>query len=208
MKQQTPEWFAARLGKATGSRISDIVAKTKTGYAASRDDYMFQLVVERLTGINTVSFSSPAMQWGVDQEEYARSAYEAHMGVLVTEVGSIDHPRIAMSSASPDGLVGGDGDGMVEIKCPMTKNHLNMFLGQPIAKVYKDQMMWQMAVTGRKWVDYVSFDPRCPAGLQLFIQTVERDNEYIAALEFEVVKFLDEVEIKEKELRRILESKI
>ena len=206
MKQQTPEWFAARLGKATGSRISDIVARTKTGYAASRDDYMFQLVVERLTGVNTPSFSSSAMEWGVEQEQYARSAYEAQMGVLVTEVGSIDHPRIPMSSASPDGLVGDKG--MVEIKCPMTKNHLNMFLGQPIAKGYKDQMMWQMAVTGRKWVDYVSFDPRCPAGLQLFIQTVERDNEYIAALEFEVIKFLDEVEVKEKELRRILESKI
>ena len=206
MKQQTPEWFAARLGKATGSRISDIVAKTKTGYAASRDDYMFQLVVERLTGVNTPSYSSSAMEWGVEQEQYARSAYEAQMGVLVTEVGSIDHPRIPMSSASPDGLVGGEG--MVEIKCPMTKNHLNMFLGQPIAKGYKDQMMWQMAVTGRKWVDYVSFDPRCPAGLQLFIQTVERDDEYIATLESEVVKFLNEVEVKEKELRRILESKI
>lgn len=206
MKQQTPEWFAARLGKATGSRISDIVAKTKTGYAASREDYMFQLVVERLTGINTVSFSSPAMQWGVEQEEYARSAYEAHMGVLVDQVGSIDHPRIPMSSASPDGLIGDDG--MIEIKCPMTKNHLNMFLGQSIAKSYMDQMMWQMAVTGRKWVDYVSFDPRCPAGLQLFIQTIERDNEYIAALEFEVVKFLAEVEVKEKDLRVILDAKI
>lgn len=206
MKQQTPEWFAARLGKATGSRISDIVAKTKTGYASSREDYMFQLVVERLTGINTVSFSSPAMQWGVEQEEYARAAYEAHMGVLVTEVGSIDHPRIAMSSASPDGFV--NDDGMIEVKCPMTKNHLNMFLGQPIAKAYKDQMMWQMAVTGRKWVDYVSFDPRCPAGLQLFIQTVERDDEYIAGLELEVMKFLSEVEVKEKDLRLILESKI
>jgi len=206
MKQQTPEWMAHRLGKATGSRISDIVARTKTGYAASRDDYMFQLVVERLTGVNTPSFSSSAMEWGVEQEQYARSAYEAQMGVLVTEVGSIDHPRIPMSSASPDGLVGDKG--MVEIKCPMTKNHLNMFLGQPIAKGYKDQMMWQMAVTGRKWVDYVSFDPRCPAGLQLFIQTVERDDEYIATLESEVVKFLNEVEVKEKELRRILESKI
>ena len=206
MKQQTPEWFAARLGKTTGSRISDIVAKTKTGYAASRDDYMFQLVVERLTGINTVSFSSPAMQWGVEQEEYARSAYEAHMGVLVTEVGSIDHPRIAMSSASPDGLVGDDG--MVEIKCPMTKNHLNMFLGKSIAKEYKDQMQWQMAVTGRKWVDYVSFDSRCPAGLQLFIQTVERDDKYIATLEAEVIKFLAELTQKENDLRLILESKI
>ena len=206
MKQQTPEWFAARLGKATGSRISDIVSKTKTGYGSSREDYLFQLVVERLTGVNTVSYSSPAMQWGVEQEEYARSAYEAHMGVLVDQVGSIDHPRIAMSSASPDGLIGDDG--MVEIKCPMTKNHLNMFLGQSIAKSYMDQMMWQMAVTGRKWVDYVSFDPRCPAGLQLFIQTIERDNEYIAALEFEVVKFLDEVELKEKDLRLILDSKI
>jgi len=206
MKQQTPEWFAARLGKATGSRISDIVSKTKTGYGSSREDYLFQLVVERLTGVNTVSYSSPAMQWGVEQEEYARSAYEAHMGVLVDQVGSIDHPRIAMSSASPDGLIGDDG--MVEIKCPMTKNHLNMFLGQSIAKSYMDQMMWQMAVTGRKWVDYVSFDPRCPAGLQLFIQTIERDNEYIAALEFEVVKFLDEVESKEKDLRLILDSKI
>jgi len=206
MKQQTPEWFAARLGKATGSRISDIVSKTKTGYGSSREDYLFQLVVERLTGVNTVSYSSPAMQWGVEQEEYARSAYEAHMGVLVDQVGSIDHPRIAMSSASPDGLIGDDG--MVEIKCPMTKNHLNMFLGQSIAKSYMDQMMWQMAVTGRKWVDYVSFDPRCPAGLQLFIQTIERDNEYIAALEFEVIKFLDEVESKEKDLRLILDSKI
>lgn len=206
MKQQTPEWFAARLGKATGSRISDIVARTKTGYASFRDDYMYQLVVERLTGMNTVTYTSSAMEWGVEQEEYARAAYEAHMGVLVEQVGSIDHPRIAMSSASPDGLVGDDG--MVEIKCPMTKNHLNMFLGQPIAKAYKDQMQWQMAVTGRKWVDYVSFDPRCPAGLQLFVQTVERDDKYIEELEKEVIKFLAELEVKEKELRRILESKI
>jgi putative phage-type endonuclease len=167
---------------------------------------MFQLVVERLTGVNTPSYSSSAMEWGVEQEQYARSAYEAQMGVLVTEVGSIDHPRIPMSSASPDGLV--SDNGMVEIKCPMTKNHLNMFLGQPIAKGYRDQMQWQMAVTDREWVDYVSFDPRCPAGLQLFIQTVERDDEYIVTLELEVMKFLNEVEIKEQELRRILESKI
>lgn len=207
MQQRSPEWYAARCGKATGSRISDIVARTKTGYAASREDYMFQLVIERLTNEVEKTFSSAAMDWGVEQEVYARAQYEAHMGVLIQEVGSIDHPRIAMSSASPDGLVIGT-KGMIEIKCPMSKNHLNMFLGKPIAKAYMDQMMWQMAVTGSEWVDYVSFDPRVPVGLQLFIQTIPRDDKYIAELEAEVEKFLAEVSEKEANLRRILESKI
>ena len=199
--QGSPEWHQQRLGKATASRISDIVAKTKTGYSTSRANYMAQLVVERMTQTVAESYSNAAMEWGVENEQFARAAYEAKTGNMVDQVSAIDHPRIAMSAASPDGLV--DDDGCLEIKCPNTATHIDTILGDEPAKKYYDQMQWQMVCTNRKWCDFVSFDPRMPSHLQLFIKRIERNDLYIAELEKEVVKFLAEVDDKVKKLNEI-----
>jgi putative phage-type endonuclease len=201
IEQGSAEWFASRLGKVTASRISDVVAKTKTGYSTSRANYMAQLVVERMTNQVAESYSNAAMEWGVEHEPIARAAYEAKMGVLVDQTGSVDHPTIAMSSASPDGLVGEDG--CLEIKCPITATHINTLLGEEINKKYYDQMQWQMACTGRKWCDFVSFDPRMPEGLQLFVKRIPRDDKYLAELEAEVIKFLSELDDKVNKLNEL-----
>ena len=199
--QQSPEWFAQRCGKATASRISDIVAKTKSGYSTSRANYMAQLVVERMTNQVAESYTNAAMEWGTTNEPFARAAYEAKTGVLVDEVGAIDHPTIAMSAASPDGLIGGDM--CLEIKCPGTAQHISTLLGEEIAKKYYDQMQWQMACTGRSLADFVSYDPRMPEGLQLFIKLVPRNDKYIAELEGEVIQFLAEVDDKVNKLNAL-----
>ena len=190
--QGSAEWFAERVGKVTASRISDIIAKTKTGESASRANYRAQLVAERLTGKPAESFTNGAMQWGTDTEPFARAAYEAHKGLFVVETGFVHHPIINPSGASPDGLV--DDDGLIEIKCPNTSTHIEYFLaGEPPAK-YRPQMAWQCACTGRKWCDFVSFDPRMPENMQLLIARYEPEQEYIEMLETEVIRFIAEVD--------------
>ena len=201
MEQRTEEWFAARCGKVTASRVADIVAKTKTGYSASRENYLAQLVCERMTGKPAESYSNSAMQWGVDQEVYARSAYELAKDVLVEEVGFVVHPTIEGAGASPDGLVGLFG--LVEIKCPNTATHIQTLLDQKVPEKYNIQMQWQMACTGRQWCDFVSFDPRMAEGLQLFIKRVEYDPIYVAQLEKEVINFLMDVEDKIQQLNKL-----
>lgn len=193
MQQRTDEWFQARLGKATASRIADIVAKTKSGPSASRANYLAELVAERLTGEPAVKFTNAAMQWGNDTEPQARAAYEWHTLESVTEVGFIDHQHIAMSGASPDGLVGRAG--LVEIKCPNTATQISTVLGGKIPAKYTTQMQWQMACTGREWCDFVSFDPRLPPhGGQYFRKRIDRDDNLISELEIQVAGFLAEVD--------------
>lgn len=204
MEQKSPEWFAARLGKATGSRIAEIVAKTKSGDSASRGNYMAQLVIERLTNKQEESYSNDFMDWGNLQEPFARAAYEAATNVLVDEVGMITHPRIEMSGASPDGLVGDDG--LVEIKCPKTATHIETLLSKTVPGKYNIQMQWQMACTDRSWCDFVSFDPRMPDGLQMFLKRVHRDDALIKTLEDEVIKFLKEVDAKLEQLTNQLKE--
>lgn len=192
IEQGTPQWLAQRCGKVTASRIADLTAKTKTGYSASRANYLAQLVAERLTGTVAESYSSPAMQWGTETEPLARAAYEVQTGQLVTECAMIQHPTILMAGASPDGLIGDDG--LLEIKCPTTNTHIETLISGEADSRYIKQMMWQMACTGRQWCDFVSFDPRMPADLQLFIKRVPRDKKLIDELEGEVIKFLAEVD--------------
>jgi putative phage-type endonuclease len=199
MEQQTNEWFTARLGKVTASRVADVIAKTKTGYSTSRDNYMAQLICERLTGQKGESFTNAAMEWGTQTEPLARSAYENARNLLVKEVGFINHPRIEMSGASPDGLVADDG--LVEIKCPNTATHIDTLLSQKVPTKYITQMQWQMLCCQRKWCDFVSFDNRLPEHLQLFVQEVEFDPEYAAMLEKEVVLFLTELDNKVAKLK-------
>ena len=191
-EQRTEEWFAERIGKATGSRIADIVRKTGSGGpAASRKNYLAQLICERLTGNREEGFQSAAMAWGTETEPQARMAYEFFRDAEVSETGFVTHPRINESGASPDGLVGMDG--LVEIKCPNTATHLETLRTGRIAPDYIIQMQWQMACTDRSWCDFVSFDPRLPAAMQMFCQRVERDDERIATLEREVEDFLGEL---------------
>ena len=202
MQQGTDEWFAARLGKVTASRAADVM--TKKGSAA-RANLSAQLVLERLTNTKGESYSSAAMQWGVDQEPFARAAYEAHSGVWVDTVGFVQHPTIERAGASPDGLVGHDG--LVEIKCPNTSTMIDTLLTGKVPSNYVTQMQMQMACTGRAWCDYAVFDSRMPVKAQLFVKRVQRDQKFIDDLNKEIIAFLSEVEISYQFLINFVESK-
>lgn len=191
IEQGTEAWAAARRGKVTASRVADVIKKTKSGYSTSRKNYAAQLLCERLTGRTAEGFSNAAMQWGTEKEPEARIAYEFMKNVTVDLVGFVDHPTIAMSGASPDGLVGEDG--LVEIKCCNTATHLEVLMSGDIDDDYITQIQWQLACTGRKWCDYVGYDPRLPAHLQLYIKRIERDQRTIIELETEVSGFLREL---------------
>lgn len=192
MIQGSPEWYQARLGKVTASRMADVIARTKTGWGASRRNYMADLVAERLTGVPVEQYTNAAMQWGIDTEGQARAAYEFFRDKEVTECGFIDHPRISMSGASPDGLVGDDG--LLELKCPKTATHIDTLLTKAVPDNYIVQMQWQMACTGRAWCDFASFDPRMPQHLRLSTWRVLRDGSRIAELEKSVIEFLAELD--------------
>ena len=192
--QGSTEWFAARLGKVTASRVSDVIAKTKAGWGASRGNYMAELIAERLTGVPAQTYTNAAMQWGTDIEPQARAAYEFVRDATVVPVGFVPHPSIEMSGASPDGIVAPDG--LVEIKCPNTATHIETLLGGTISDKYIVQMLWQMACTGAEWCDWVSFDPRMPARLSLFVKRIERDDKRIAELDAAVREFLKEMDAK------------
>jgi putative phage-type endonuclease len=194
IEQRTEDWHQQRLGKVTASRVADAVARTKSGWGAARGTYLIELVVERLTGEPVGRFTSAAMEWGTEMEPHARLAYVVAKGCVVDLAGFVDHPTIPMSGASPDGFVGDDG--LLEVKCPNTATHIKTLLGEPIDADYIKQMQWQMSCTGRKWCDFVSYDPRLPEDLQLFVKRVARDDAMIAELEKDVRTFLAEVDAK------------
>jgi len=203
MEQGSAEWLAIRCGKVTASRVADVVAKTKTGYGASRANYMADLIAERLTGAPADRFTNAAMAHGTATEPEAREFYEFMAGVEVKQVAFVPHPTIAMSGASPDGLVGDDG--LVEIKCPNTATHIDTLLGITGPSRYMAQMQWQMACTGRAWCDFVSYDPRLPESMRLFFSRIIRDDPMIAVLTDEVIKFLAELDAKVEALRALYE---
>lgn len=192
IEQRSPEWFAQRAGKVTASCIAKVMARTKTGYGADRGNYLAQLVVERLTGASDPGFTNAAMQWGTDKEPDARACYAFEQGVEVVEEAFVPHPTIAMAGASPDGLVGDDG--LVEIKCPNTATHIATLTGAAIEDKYLKQMQFQMACTGRRWCDFVSYDPRMPVEMQMHVRRVKRDDDLIEEIEAAVTAFLADVE--------------
>lgn len=191
--QGTEAWHQCRLGKVTASKIADVLSKGKNGAeSAGVKNYRAQLVCERLTGTREESYINGAMQRGTEFEPFARECYEFLKGVEVEQIAFVDHPTVPMSGCSPDGLIGDDGH--VEIKCPNTANHIEYLLsGKPPAQ-YIPQMMWQMACTGRKYCDFVSYDNRLPEEYQLFIVRLERDNAMIAEMEAAVIKFNESVD--------------
>jgi putative phage-type endonuclease len=191
VEQRTPEWFAARAGCVTGSAVSNVLAKIKTGEAAVRSNYRMKLAVERLTHQPQESgFVNDAMRWGIEQEKYARSAYEAKTGVMVRECGFI-RADSEFVGFSPDGLIADDG--LLEIKCPNSVTHLATIEAGTYPSEYRSQIQMGLWVTGRQWCDFVSFDPRFPGHLQLFVLRVERDEDYIKSMSEEVNLFNDEV---------------
>lgn len=197
--QGSDAWRAIRLGKATASRIADVVAKGKSGPSASRANYRAQLVAERLTGVVADSYQSEAMENGTLSEPDARRAYAFRTGQPVGELGFAPHPTIIMSGASPDGIIGDDG--LVQFKCPLTATHIDTLRGGSIAGRYQIQMLWEMACTGRAWCDFVSFDPRLPESMTLAIRRFNRDEDRILELENEVRIFLAEVDETVADLR-------
>ncbi len=192
MIQGSPEWYAARLGKVTASRVADVMARTKTGWGASRKNYMADLIAERLTGMPVEQYTNQAMQWGIDTEAQARNAYSFFRDAEVLEVGFIDHPKIPMTGASPDGQIGDDG--LLELKCPNTATHIEALLSAAVPEKYLLQMQWQLACTGRQWCDFVSFDPRMPERMRLFAVRVPRSEPKIQEIESAVIAFLAELD--------------
>ncbi len=191
MEQGTEEWLAERAGKVTASALSNVMmAKTTAGY----QNYMAQLICERLTGQPVETFKSAAMEAGTETEPQARAFYELETGFDVVECGFIPHATLANSGASPDGLIGDLG--LVEIKCPQPAKHIKNLMGGTIDKAYRLQMQWQMACTGREWCDFVSFNPSFPDHLQLHISRVDADAEMQAEITEAVTSFLAEVDAK------------
>ncbi len=202
--QGSAAWFAERAGCVSASRLADVMAKIKSGEAASRANYRAELIAQRLTGVCEEGFTTAAMQWGTDNEPIARAMYEIRTGNDVEQVGFIKHPTIEWAGASPDGLIGDYG--LIEIKCPNTATHIDYLLGKVPPKKYQPQMIWQMACTGREWCDFVSFDPRMPSHLQLFVVRFSPEEAEIKAAEEEVIKFLGEVEETLAKLNEVLEE--
>jgi len=200
MEQGTEEWFKARLGKVTASRVADVVAKTKSGWGASRANYEAQLIAEILTGTVADSYTNAAMQHGTETEPKARAAYEFLHDVDVELIGFVDHPTIAQTGASPDGIV---GKGMLEIKCPQPATHIDTLLKEKVPKKYITQMQWQMACCEKEWCDFMSYDDRLPVNLNTFICRIERDDKLIDELQTEVQIFLDEMNEKIERLQNL-----
>lgn len=192
MEQRSTEWFMQRLGHLSGSRINDALTfLAKGGESEKRIQLRYELASERMTGLPTPSYTNGAMQWGIDTESLARGAYEAEKGVMVDEVGFIKHPSIEWAGASPDGLIQG---GLIEIKCPASTTHIKYLTAGVVPSQYKPQMLWQMACTKREWCDFVSYDPRMPEDLQLFITRFEPLNSELAEIEEKAEQFLQTVD--------------
>ena len=198
--QGSIEWLQSRAGKVTASRIQDVMAKIKSGEAAARKDYRAQIIAEMLTGQPLENgFTNAEMQWGTEQEPFARAAYEAITGEIVEQVGLVLHPSVDRAAASPDGLV--SDSGLVEIKCPKTATHLTYLLDGVVPAKYQPQMLWQMACAERAWCDFMSFDPRLPEKFSTFVVRFQRDDKRIAEMTAEVIVFLHECDALEAQLR-------
>jgi len=200
-EQGSARWLYERCGYVTASRFNAVIAKTKAGKpTADREKYLWEVVVERLTGQPQDHFTSTAMQWGTDQEQRSRMDYEASTGAMVEQVGFIKHPTLPMVGGSPDGLI--DDDGGWESKSPYNSGiHLQTVIAGAMPEEHRAQVQGLMWISGRKWWDFQSFDPRLPEPLNRFTQRIERDDAYIAAMEAEVITFSAEVDAIVRKLK-------
>jgi hypothetical protein len=202
-EQRSAEWFAARLGRLTGSRASDMLASIKTGEAAARRDYRMQLVCERLTGqLQEDGFVNAAMVRGVELEPAARDAYERKTGLFVQATGFLAHTE-HMAGCSLDGHVG-DFTGIVELKCPKSATHLRYLRGATLPAEHAAQVLHSLWITGAEWCDFVSFDDRFPEPMQLFVVRFERNEVLIRGYVEKALAFLAEVDTEVRSIEMVL----
>lgn len=204
MEQRSPEWFAARAGSLGGSKVKDAIAHLKRkGRESERMqvavDLMYELAAERITGVPARRVN--ALHWGVEHEDEARASYAFLTNLEVVKVALIPHPTIPNAHASPDSLVGDAGG--LEIKCPTSATHLKTLLEDAVPEEHMPQVYWNMACAGpaRHWWDFVSYDPRFPPDMRMFVKRVERVDEVILSLEAEAIAFLGELDGKLEQLR-------
>lgn len=192
IQQGSAEWLQMRAGRLTASRLEKILTGPRGGQNYGRDALRSLIVAEIVTGTpQDPPLNSPAVLWGTQNEPEAREAYQEWSGLPVAQVAFVEHPTIGSAGASPDGLVGEDGN--LEIKCPTSPTHLETVFSRAMPVKHMPQVQWQMACTGRRWTDFVSYDPRVPRELQLFVVRVPRNEAYIAKIEADARAFLDEV---------------
>ena len=193
IEQGSDEWKQARLGHVTASNIAEVMSKGKgNAEAVGRYKYKVRLVAERLTMTAGESYANAAMQWGIEQEQFACIEYEAATNQFVDKVGFVLHPEIEWVGVSPDRFVGHEG--LIEVKCPNTTTHLDYLFENKVPSEYYKQIQCQLWVTGRQWCDFISYDPRLPKRNQLLIVRTERDEKLIAEMKTETEKFLAEVQ--------------
>lgn len=190
-EQGTEQWHLDRLGNATGSRFQDVIAKTRSGYSTSRKNYAVELALEIITGTRQDFYKSSAMEWGTETEPVARLEYELITGNEVEETGFWKHDILPIG-ASPDGLV--NKNGLLEIKCPNSATHLETLISGKVPRQYIAQVQGQLLITERDWADFVSYDPRMPENAKIKIIHVERDDEFIKELIYELEEFVKEVD--------------
>lgn len=195
--QRSDDWYAERCGKVTASRVKDLNAKPSKGKALNA--LGLTILAERLTGVQKETPTNFYMQWGIDNEPHAIAAYENETGFFVNGTGLIDHPFIEMFGASPDGLVGENGQ--IEVKCPDTTTHLNTLLTKEVPDEYIPQITSQLACTRREWCDFVSYDPRLDPELQIIIIRVFAKDLNIEGLERDVRAFNRTIEEAKASLR-------
>jgi YqaJ-like viral recombinase domain len=202
--QRSPEWFQARLGRLTASRAADMLATIRTGEAAARRDLRTQLVLERICGVSQENgYINADMQRGIDLEPQAVAAYEAQAGTFVEPVGFCLHDDL-LCGCSPDGLVGDDG--LIEIKCPRSANHLAYLRATTVPKEHLPQLVHALWITGRQWVDFISYDPRFPEPLQLFVARYRQDEQEIAVYDHVARAFLAEVDREVESVQALMEG--
>lgn len=191
VEQGSQEWLDARIPLITASRFLDVLTTIKSGYSAARKNYAAEIVVQRLTGKEIERFKTRAMEWGNETEDLAADTYMLLTGAIPEKCGIFIHNEHPFGD-SPDRLVGKDGT--LEIKCLNTANHIEVLKTGKMPAKHMPQVQGHLWMTGRKWCDFISFDPDMPKDAQIFIQRIERDNDYIQMLEEELIVFNQEVE--------------
>lgn len=191
--QGTSAWLAERRGCLTASCMADAMDIKKNGEPSKkRQKYQFELLAERLTDMAVEHYVTKAMKDGIEFEPLARDKYEEVTGNIVQQVGFCLHDTIPFFGASSDGLVGHDG--MIEIKCCTTENHLAIVMAGEVPPQYMAQMTAQCVVTGRSWCDFVAFDPRVPDPAQIFHKRFTPTAEELALVTSAAECFLAELE--------------